>query len=62
MRRRFQQAMREVMVAAVERILDRKVIAFLSDQHLDPDIALEMFVLAPADETQAAGDKTDPRD
>ena len=61
MRRRFQSAMREPMVAEVERILDRKVTAFLSDQHLDPDIAVEMFLLAPPDETEAAGDDSDPR-
>lgn len=61
MRRRFQLAMREPLTEAVEQILGRKVIAFLSDQHLEPDIALEMFVLAPADETEPAGDETDPR-
>ena len=62
MRRRFQIAMRDAMEEAVERILGRKVNAFLSDQHLDPDIALEIFVLAPPDETTAAGDTSDPRD
>lgn len=61
MRRRFQIAMRDSMVEMVERILDRKVKAFLSDQHLDPDIALEIFVLATEDETEAAGDSSDPR-
>jgi hypothetical protein len=29
----------------VEEITGRKVIAFLSDNHLDPDIAVESFVL-----------------
>ena len=29
----------------VEDVLGRKVIAFLSDHHIDPDIAVEMFVL-----------------
>ena len=62
MRRRFQIAMRDEMEKAVERVLNRRVQAFLSDQHLDPDIALEIFVLAPPDETAAAGDTSDPRD
>ena len=62
MRRRFQIAMRPPMVELVERVLNRKVNAFLSDQHLDPDIALEMFILAALDETEAAGDTSDPRD
>jgi uncharacterized protein YbcI len=61
MRRRFQLAMRDTMVALVEETLGRKVDAFLSDQHFDPDIAVEMFVLGPPDETHAAGDSSDPR-
>ena len=28
----------------------RKVIAFFSDNHIDPDMAVEVFVLAPADD------------
>ena len=54
--------MRDAMEEAVERILGRKVNAFLSDEHLDPDIALEILVLAPQNETTAAGDTSDPRD
>ncbi|MCW3002585.1 MAG: hypothetical protein JWQ20_1883 [Conexibacter sp.] len=29
--------------------MDRKVIAFMSDNHLAPDMAIEAFVLEPAD-------------
>lgn len=47
MRRAFQQTMREDLVTGVERILERRVAAFLSDNHIDPDIAVETFVLAP---------------
>lgn len=43
----LQNTMRDDMVAAVERILGRKVIAFLSSNHIDPDLACEVFVLAP---------------
>jgi len=43
----FQMVMRDELVAIVERTLDRKVIAFMSDNHLDPDLAVEVFVLEP---------------
>src|SRR5689334_9909421 len=47
MRRSFQQTMREELSAAVERLTERKVIAFMSDSHLDPDYSVEVFILAP---------------
>jgi uncharacterized protein YbcI len=31
--------------AAVERLTGRKVVAFISGNHLDPDIAAELFIL-----------------
>jgi uncharacterized protein YbcI len=31
----------------VERNLGRKVVAFMSQNHIDPDIAVEVFVLEP---------------
>jgi uncharacterized protein YbcI len=43
----FQMVMQEELVAIVERTLDRKVIAFMSDNHLDPDLAVEVFILEP---------------
>jgi uncharacterized protein YbcI len=48
-RREFQNTMRDDLVALVEEITGRTVIAFLSDNHLDPDIAIESFVLAGED-------------
>ncbi len=48
-RHAYQQTMREDLVAAVERLTGRTVLAFLSDNHADPDIAVESFVLAPQD-------------
>ena len=47
MRRAFQQTMEADLVAGVERLAGRAVVAFLSDNHLDPDIAIESFVLEP---------------
>ncbi|HEV7847255.1 MAG TPA: Na-translocating system protein MpsC family protein [Thermoleophilaceae bacterium] len=43
----FQMVMREELINAVETAVKRKVIAFMSDNHLDPDLAAEIFVLEP---------------
>jgi uncharacterized protein YbcI len=48
-RRTFQRTMRNDMVNSVESILDREVIAFMSANHLAPDLAAEIFVLKPLD-------------
>ena len=53
MRKAFQGTMRDDLVSGVEEILGRRVIAFLSDNHIEPDIAVEVFLLAPlGDELQ----------
>jgi len=44
-RRTFQESMREPLVGVVEQLTGRNVIAFMSDNHIDPDIAAETFVL-----------------
>ena len=49
MRRAFQNTMREDLVDAVERLTGRTVEAFLSDNLHEPDVAVEIFLLAPAD-------------
>ncbi len=49
MRKAYQITMRAELVAGVEQITGRKVIAFLSDNHIDPDVAVESFVLEPRD-------------
>jgi uncharacterized protein YbcI len=46
-RHEFQLVMRDDLVKVVEDALDRKVIAFMSDNHIDPDYAVEVFVLDP---------------
>ena len=43
----FQDAMQHKFVAAVERLSGREVIAFISNQHVGPDIEIELFVLRP---------------
>ena len=37
--------MREDLVAAVELNTGRSVVAFMSSNHIDPDMAAEVFVL-----------------
>jgi uncharacterized protein YbcI len=56
MRRSFQQTMRADLSAAVERLTEREVIAFMSDSHLEPDYSVEVFVLAPEAGTRPAPD------
>jgi uncharacterized protein YbcI len=46
MRRRYQDTMREELVALVAEQTGRRVEAFMSDNAIDPDIAVEVFVLA----------------
>ena len=47
-RKAFQRTMKDELVAAVEEHSGRTVLAFLSENHIDPDIAIESFVLVPA--------------
>jgi len=51
MRKAFQNTMREDLVAGVEAIIGRQVVAFMSDNHIDPDFAVESFVLEPVSST-----------
>jgi uncharacterized protein YbcI len=46
-RRSFQQAMEEQFTAVVERATGRKVVAYMSQIHEGPDMAVEIFVLEP---------------
>jgi uncharacterized protein YbcI len=54
-RREFQEAMREECSTMIEQLTGRKVIAFLSDNHVDPDMALEAFALEAVPEEQRTG-------
>ena len=49
LRHDYQLTMRDDLVAIVERQLGRRVIAFMSQNHIDPDLAVEVFVLEPAE-------------
>jgi uncharacterized protein YbcI len=46
-RQTFQQTIRAELVEAVEQLTGRTVAAFMSANHIDPDLACEVLVLAP---------------
>jgi len=55
MRHAFQETMQEELTAAIERLSGRKVVAFLSANHIEPDVAAEVFVLdEPVAESEVA--------
>ena len=47
MRRAYQEAMTTDCIAAIEDLTGRTVLAFMSANHIDPDVAAELFVLEP---------------
>ena len=47
LRRRWQRVMQADVSREIEELTGRKVIGFMSDNHIDPDIAVEVFVLEP---------------
>jgi uncharacterized protein YbcI len=49
LRRTHQRLMRDEAVQGVEEILHRRVVSFMSDNTIEPDLAIEVFVLAPKD-------------
>jgi uncharacterized protein YbcI len=51
MRRAYQDAMRTDCIAAVENLTSRTVTAFMSANHIDPDLAAEVFILKPQSPT-----------
>ncbi len=52
-RKRFQDLMSGDLIAGIEEIVQRKVVAFMSANHTDPDIAVETFILAPSEDAEA---------
>ncbi|MGZ4270335.1 MAG: Na-translocating system protein MpsC family protein [Solirubrobacteraceae bacterium] len=47
LRRRWQQLMKAQVSREIEELTGRKVVGFMSDNHIDPDLAVEVFVLEP---------------
>src|SRR4051795_10452138 len=47
LRRRWQRVMQADVSKEIEQLTGRKVIGFMSDNHIDPDLAVEVFILDP---------------
>jgi uncharacterized protein YbcI len=47
-RRTFQSTMEPEFSEVVERAMGRQVRAYMNQVHVDPDLAVELFLLAPA--------------
>src|SRR3954463_1863993 len=47
LRRRWQGVMEADVSREIEELTGRKVVGFMSDNHIDPDLAVEVFVLEP---------------
>ena len=50
-RHAFQETMRDNFVEAIEGLCHRKVVGFLSQVHVDPDLSIETFILEPKADT-----------
>jgi len=53
LRRRWQRVMKADLSREIEELTGRKVVGFMSDNHIDPDIAVEVFVLEPLPPAEA---------
>src|SRR5437764_15248283 len=53
LRRRWQAVMEADVSREIEELTGRKVVGFMSDNHIDPDLAVEVFVLEPLSDTTA---------
>ena len=47
LRRRWQGVMQADVSREIEQLTGRRVIGFMSDNHIDPDLAVEVFILEP---------------
>jgi uncharacterized protein YbcI len=52
LRRRWQRVMQAEMSHEIEELTGRKVVGFMSDNHIDPDLAVEVFVLESLPESR----------
>jgi uncharacterized protein YbcI len=47
-RRAYQESMAQEAISIVEEFSGRRVAVFMSNNHIDPDLAVEIFILQPA--------------
>jgi len=52
-RNAFQNAMQHKFIGVVERLSGRKVLAFISNHSVGPDIEIELFVLVPPESAES---------
>jgi uncharacterized protein YbcI len=62
MRRSFQQVMEEEFRRVIEEATGRRVIAYMSSIHVEPDLAVEIFVLESVDEPAYERSEDEPSD
>ena len=56
----FQNAMQHKFIDVVERLSGRRVLAFISNHHVGPDIEIELFLLNPEGDQPDATTGTTP--
>ncbi|MGO9883800.1 MAG: Na-translocating system protein MpsC family protein [Solirubrobacteraceae bacterium] len=61
-RRAFQDTIQAETISAVQELSGRKVVAFMSNNHIDPDLAVEVFVLEPAGSDLLGDERVDGHD
>lgn len=52
-RQRFQDTIRPKLMDTIERLSGRPVVSFISNYHVGPDVAIELFLLAGVAEVSA---------
>jgi uncharacterized protein YbcI len=52
LRKRWQRVMQAEMSRQIEELTGREVVGFMSDNHIDPDLAVEVFILEPLPESR----------
>jgi uncharacterized protein YbcI len=55
----YQETMAEEAISIVEELSGRRVTAFMSNNHIDPDLAVEVFILQPSPNGRES-DETEP--
>ena len=55
-RHAYQESMAQEAISLVEDLSGRRVAAFMSNNHIDPDLAVEIFILRPATEAPGRGE------
>jgi uncharacterized protein YbcI len=61
-RRSFQRTMQQHFTGVIEEATGRTVIAYMSQVHTNPDLAVELFVLEPGEDGLVGEHELDPTD